>query len=425
VFDNYQKTYLPLAKATFLLLLSICFHNNMKAQPAMGNRQWAIDEGQLAIANGQWASGNSRQVGTGCETAIGNRELVPGIPGARLNAACWFTSSPAIQPGQHSGGQVSSRLPVPGYQGLKVSLPNSGHAVIDLIPGNWNLVTDTQPLNKRAWLVAAGHVALWTGSYIALNKAWYDGFEKSDFHFFNDNREWNQMDKAGHTWTAYQMSRLSAGLWKWSGLSGHKSAWLGAVSGLAYQSIIEIQDGFSSEWGFSWGDMAANLLGSATFVSQELGWHEQRLQFKLSYWAYDYNSPDLKSRRNQLFGSSLPERLLKDYNSQTYWLSANIAAFLTNSKWPAWLNMAVGYNSSGMLGGFANTWTDKQGNTFNRDDIHRERHFLLSPDIDLTKIHSNKKWVRTLLSIANMVKVPAPALALSSKGKFRAYALFY
>ncbi|WP_315815813.1 DUF2279 domain-containing protein [Paraflavitalea speifideaquila] len=91
------------------------------------------------------------------------------------------------------------------------------------------------------------------GSYIALNKAWYADYPKESFHFFNDNGEWLQMDKAGHVWTAYQMSRVSGALWKWAGLSAAKSAWLGGISGVAYQSIIEIQDGFSSEWGFSWG----------------------------------------------------------------------------------------------------------------------------------------------------------------------------
>ncbi|WP_081164418.1 DUF2279 domain-containing protein [Niastella populi] len=371
--DNYQKIYPPIVKAVLTILLAICFHHNMKAQEAIVGR----------------------------ETANGKRETAPGIPGCRLNAA-----------------RVGYRLPVTGYQGQNAGMPYSNKTFIDSGAGNL-------PPNKRVWLIAGAHVTAWTASYIALNKAWYDGFAKSDFHFFNDNHEWNQMDKAGHIWTAYRVSRLSAGLWKWAGLNGRKSAVLGGISGLAYQSIIEIQDGFSSEWGFSWGDMAANFLGAATFVSQELGWREQRFQFKLSYWAYDYNSPDLKNRRNQLFGASLPERLLKDYNSQTYWLSANIASFLKNSKWPSWLNMAVGYSSNGMLGGFGNQWTDKQGNIFDRADIHRERHFLLSPDIDLTKIHSGKKWVRTLLSIANMVKIPAPAIGLGSKGKLKAYALYY
>jgi hypothetical protein len=290
----------------------------------------------------------------------------------------------------------------------------------------WSRGTDNNHhTGNRVWLVAGGHVALWTASYIALNKAWYADYPRSDFHFYNDNGEWNQMDKAGHSWTTYQVSRLSAGLWKWSGLSDRKSVWLGGISGLAYQSIIEIQDGFSKEWGFSWGDMAANTLGAAGFVAQQLGWKEQRISIKLSYWPYGYDSPELKNRRNQLFGTSLPERLLKDYNSQTYWLSANVHAFLPNSTWPAWLNLAVGYKSDGMFGGYENKWTTKEGTPISRYDIPRVRHFLLSPDVDLTKIKTNKKWLRTLFSLANMVKIPAPALALSSRGKWRAYMLYY
>jgi hypothetical protein len=295
--------------------------------------------------------------------------------------------------------------------------PIGGQLKVDSIP--------SATKNKRVWFVGGLHVATWTASYIALNTAWYKGYPKSAFHFFNDNGEWNQMDKCGHTWTAYQMSRLSSGMWKWAGLNERTSAWLGGVSGLAYQSIIEIQDGFSSEWGFSWGDMAANTLGAATYVAQQLGWHEQRLQFKLSYYPYDYNTPDLKARRDNLFGTSLQERMLKDYNSQTYWLSANVHAFFPESKWPAWLNLAFGYNSNGMLGGYGNQWTDKQGNTINRTDIQRVRHFLLSPDIDLTRIRTNHKWLRTLLYVGNMIKIPAPAIALSSQGKWKAYALYY
>jgi hypothetical protein len=232
------------------------------------------------------------------------------------------------------------------------------------------------------------------------------------------------MDKAGHAWTTYQVSRFSSELWQWSGLTRNTSAWLGGLSGVAYQSIIEIQDGFSAEWGFSWGDMAANTVGAAAFVAQELGWKEQRIQIKLSYWPYDYEGQDLVRRRNQLFGSGLPERMLKDYNSQTYWVSANLRSFLKNANLPGWLNVAVGYNSHGMLGGFTNKWTDKEGNSFNRGDIARTRRFLLSADIDLTRIKTNRKWLRTLLSVANMIKIPAPALELNNKG-LRLHAIYF
>ncbi|AXY74849.1 DUF2279 domain-containing protein [Paraflavitalea soli] len=277
----------------------------------------------------------------------------------------------------------------------------------------------------RKWLVAGAHVALWGGSYIALNKAWYADYPKESFHFFNDNSEWQQMDKAGHVWTAYQMSRASGALWKWAGFSASRSAWLGGISGVAYQSIIEIQDGFSSEWGFSWGDMAANITGSALYTTQELLWHEQRLQVKLSYWPYDYNSPDLKARRDQLFGKSIQERILKDYNSQTYWLSANIHAFFPDTRLPKWLNLAVGYSAEGMLGGNENKWVDKGGIAHNRPDIARTRHFYLSPDIDLTRIRTKSKFLRSAFFILNMIKIPAPTLGLSTKGKLQGHLLYF
>ena len=277
---------------------------------------------------------------------------------------------------------------------------------------------------KRLWLIAGAHAALWSGSYIALNKSWYANYPRSSFHFFNDNSEWNQMDKLGHIWTSYNVGRISSEMWEWTGLPRKKSVLYGGISAIAYQSIIEIQDGFSSEWGFSWGDMAANVIGAAAFVSQELGWKDQRIQIKLSYWPYHYDA-DLVGRRNQLFGNSLAERVLKDYNSQTYWVSANLYSFFPNTHLPKWLNISFGYGADGMLGGTVNKWTDKQGNLFNRTDIPRTRRFFLSPDIDLTKIKTRSKVLKTVFFTFNILKIPAPAIELDGKGKIKLHALYY
>lgn len=274
--------------------------------------------------------------------------------------------------------------------------------------------SDTQAVNKkRLYIVAGANAIFWAGSYVTLNKAWYADYNKTSFHTFDDLPEWNQMDKAGHIWTTYQVSRASAELWKWTGLNNKTSAILGGASGIVYQGIIELQDAYSAEWGFSWSDVGANVIGAGLFVLQEIGWKEQRIQVKMSYWPANY-SPELIARRNELFGASVSERILKDYNAQTYWLSANISSFIKNDKFPAWLNIAVGYGAGGLLGGRSNIWTDKEAVVFDYTNIKRERKFYLSPDIDLTRIKTNSRLLRTVFFVLSAVKIPAPALELSS-----------
>jgi hypothetical protein len=285
-----------------------------------------------------------------------------------------------------------------------------------------SLVVKNHADKKRIAIVTATNVSLWTASFIALNKTWYANYPRSSFHFFNDNAEWNQMDKAGHLWTDYHITRLSYEMWKWTGLNDNKAVVLGGISGVAYQTIIEIQDGFSSQWGFSWGDMTANVTGAAAFVAQQLAWKEQRIQVKLSYWPKDYPA-DLLTRRNQLFGTGWNERILKDYNSQTYWASANIRSFFPTSSIPKWLNISLGYGADGMYGGTQNIWTDKDGNSFNRTDIQRVRRFYLSLDADLTKIKTKSGLLQTVFYVLNMVKLPAPALEVNSMGEIKLHGL--
>jgi hypothetical protein len=280
------------------------------------------------------------------------------------------------------------------------------------------------PDKKRIWIVGGSQVALWAGSFIALNKAWYADYPKQNFHFFNDWKEWQQMDKAGHLWTSYNISRLSGGMWRWTGINEKKAIWLGGISGVAYLSIIEILDGFSEKWGFSTGDMLMNIAGSGLYVAQQLTWKEQRIQIKMSYSSYTYEPGDLE-RAQDLFGESTMEKILKDYNAQTYWLSANIHAFFPQSKIPRWLNLSIGYNARVMLGGTENKWTDEAGNTIDRTDLERFRRFFLSVDVDLTKIPTRSKFLRSLFSVLNMIKVPAPALEWDSRGNFKGHLLYF
>ena len=175
---------------------------------------------------------------------------------------------------------------------------------------------------KRQWIVGGINVVGYGASLIIFSNTWYKDYPKTSFHTFDDSKEWLQMDKVGHAWAAYNTGRASTEMWKWAGLSNKKATWIGGLSGTVYLTVIELLDAHSAKWGWSWSDMAANILGSGLYISQQLGWEEQRIQFKFSFHYKSYSDPMLNERSDDLFGSSKIERMLKDYNGQTYWLSA-------------------------------------------------------------------------------------------------------
>ena len=279
---------------------------------------------------------------------------------------------------------------------------------------------DVTALNKtRLKTVAITQIGLYGGSMIGLYNAWYKNYPQSKFHTFNDWEEWQQMDKIGHMYSAYTMSKFSMELLKSTGLERKKRIWLGGLTGAAYQTIIEILDGFSDEWGWSWGDIGANLIGSGALIAQELAWNEQRLHLKTSFHRKNYDDALLNNRSDVLFGKSAAERFLKDYNGQTYWLSVNVKSFFQESTIPKWLQLSIGTGAEGMFGARENIATDKNGRiTFDRRAIKKYRQWYLAPDIDLTKIKTKHKSIKTILFILNSLKFPTPALELSN-GKLK------
>lgn len=254
-----------------------------------------------------------------------------------------------------------------------------------------------------------------------LYNAWYKKYPQSSFHTFNDNQEWKQMDKMGHVFSAYTMSKWSREIWRKYGMNERQSLLIGGLSGALYQTIIEVLDGCSSQWGWSWGDIFSNVTGSGLFIGQELLWKEQGIQLKTSFHKINYLDAELNNRSNELFGKSLPERLLKDYNGQTYWLSVNLKDFYRTSNIPNWLNIAVGTGAENMFGAKENISRNANGTiVFDKTQLPRYRQWYLAPDIDFTKIKTGKKGIRIGLYILNSLKFPTPSLLLENgKIKFR------
>jgi uncharacterized protein YfiM (DUF2279 family) len=289
--------------------------------------------------------------------------------------------------------------------------PSVDTSLLQSLPKSDSL--DTATIKRRIRTIAATNVLLYSTGMVGLYQVWYRDFPQSKFHFFNDIKEWKQMDKIGHVYSAYAESKASMELWRWTGISRKKRIWLGGLSGAMYQTAIEILDGFSTEWGWSWGDFAANVSGSGLLIAQELAWDEQRIQMKWSFHRKNYEDVSLNNRSDDLFGKTHAERFLKDYNGQTYWLSTTLKPFFPQSNLPAWLQVSVGTGVEGLFGGFNNIATDKNGQViFDRSDIKRSRQWYLAPDVDLTKIKTNKKGIKVALQILNIIKFPTPSLQL-------------
>ncbi len=260
---------------------------------------------------------------------------------------------------------------------------------------------------KRTTLVVGTETTLAAGSLIALGQVWYKDYPHTSFHFFNDNGEWEQMDKAGHIVTAYTVGRYGIRLLEWSGVSRTKAVWFGGLTGFVYQGAIEMLDGYSSEWGFSGGDISANAIGCGFLIGQEFLWREQRISFK-----YSFRKSNYAAYRPELLGTKWHEQILKDYNGQTYWASVNIASFLKDeTRFPKFINLAFGYGANGMTGGHENpTMTNAAGNTIT---LNRYRQYYLSLDIDLTKIPTHSHFLKTVFETFGFLKIPAPGIELS------------
>ena len=252
--------------------------------------------------------------------------------------------------------------------------------------------------------VVAGTAAFYTITLLLLRKQWYK--KRVPFHSFNDNGEWLQMDKVGHAATTYCMSRGGYELIRWSGVNERASILTGGLLALLFQTTLEVYDGHADGWGFSKGDMVANVAGTALFMGQQYGAGQQVVSLK-----YGFRKTIFPPYRPNLLGKTTGQQLLKDYNGQQYWLSVNLASALpVGPRFPRWLNLDVGYSGSGMIGGHENPQTfDAAGNELK---FERYRQFFISPDADLSRIGTFPSLQR-FIGTAQFFKIPAPSLELN------------
>ncbi len=261
-----------------------------------------------------------------------------------------------------------------------------------------------------------------TGAYYAasiyvMNKTWYKDAEKVRFHFSNDNAGYLQVDKFGHMFGSYAYSYIGYHSFLKYGASRNTALLYGSTLGFVMQFPIEIMDGIHEGYGFSWGDVTANAMGSALVFGQELLFREQIIKYKFSYWESRYSK-----NSNGYFGETAIDRLLNDYNGHTYWFSMPMNKFVFRESLPSWANIAFGYSSNGMYGEFENI-TSFNGVAI--PETERYRQFLFSLDIDWTKINTDSRVLQIFLKGMTFVKLPFPALEYNSKGQFKGHWIYF
>ena len=125
----------------------------------------------------------------------------------------------------------------------------------------------------------------------------------------------------GHAYSAYQAGLLGMDIMKWSRYTRKKAIWYGGACGAIFLTTIEILDGYSAEWGASWGDLLANTRDRLCLLLKN--YYGKNKEYGLNIF-YPTKYADLNP---ELLGKNTIQQMVKDYNAQTIWLSCNLHGY--------------------------------------------------------------------------------------------------
>lgn len=169
-------------------------------------------------------------------------------------------------------------------------------------------------------------------------QAWYPDSTKGPFHFQVDWRYAKEFDKIGHAFGGWMASYCSHEAFISCGLSRDDAALWGGIGGLFFQTFIEVQDGFHTNYGFDWTDELGNVAGAGYFYAQ------RKIPFLQNFdpkWSVGPTGRD-SAREAAQIRSRL---IVDDYDRQDMWLSVKIHNLLPENLkpfWPKWLQLAIG-----------------------------------------------------------------------------------
>ncbi len=231
--------------------------------------------------------------------------------------------------------------PIPTDPLASGAFPDAPPTVAITLPDNTS-VTDRVE-RKLRWRNTAviGGVTLAVGVYGA--KHWWSTEVTSSFGtrnegWFGQGTYAGGADKLGHAFTTYSGTRILARAFEGLGNAPGDSLRLAGWTSLGIFTGVEVMDGFSSKWRFSYEDMLFNAAGVAVALLLEK--HpsiDALLDFRLLY---------RRSEEDRLRGSTSPTG---DYSGQTYLLAfkADGVPLLRDVPLVRYLELLVGYGARG------------------------------------------------------------------------------
>lgn len=191
----------------------------------------------------------------------------------------------------------------------------------------------------RSGLIIGGYSALvaWYG-YASWWQQSSDHFNVRYEHWFSEDSPKGGTDKLGHAYSTYLTTRLLTHGLRWAGYPHRNAIKIAGISATAIGLGIEILDGFTRDFGFSYEDFAMNLVGAS------LGMYLQRnsdldemVDFRLLYE---------RSLQAKNLGINDP---IDDYAGQTYLMIFKLDGIDALAELPVikYLEFALGYGAKG------------------------------------------------------------------------------
>lgn len=278
------------------------------------------------------------------------------------------------------------------------------------------ITKDTSYFRSNALLISSySGRSLFLGTIPCLGDFRKSG--SSEFRFKDNLGGYLEVDKFIHLYGTYVSSNLFYHELVSAGINRDKALILGGAMGFTLFLPKEFFDGFCEDGGFSITDLTFNAIGPLFFTGQEFLFGKQLIRIKTSFSKSLYSE-----QANGYLGNNFFERYFKDYNGHSYWFSFNAKLLFPGSKLPEWISIAAGYSANGMFGENENI---QIYDGIIIPETQRYRQYLLSMDIDWSKINLKSRFLKALFYGFNFIKIPFPTMEINSNGSFKAYWLYF